>query len=143
MGIYDRDYYRQSLPRGGFGHFSAGSVTTWLIIINVAVFFLDGMLHRSYAPPAPDPDAAIPFFRAARSVAEPMFYWMGPLERWGYFSTSKAIYAAQVWRFITFQFLHSSAGHLFGNMLGMFFFGPIVEAQFGGRRYLAFYLLCG
>jgi hypothetical protein len=25
MGLYDRDYYRQSLPRGGFGHFSAWS----------------------------------------------------------------------------------------------------------------------
>ena len=41
MGIYDRDYYREPLPRGGFGHFSAWSVTTWLIVINVAVFFAD------------------------------------------------------------------------------------------------------
>jgi hypothetical protein len=38
MGLYDRDYYRNSLPRGGFGHFSALSVTTWLIVINVAAF---------------------------------------------------------------------------------------------------------
>jgi membrane associated rhomboid family serine protease len=68
---------------------------------------------------------------------------MGPLEQWGYFSTTTAIYGGQIWRFITFQFLHASPGHLIGNMIGMFFFGPIVEAQFGPRRYLAFYLMCG
>jgi len=45
MGIYDRDYYR-SPPRGGFGSFSMMTVTTWLIIINVAVFLLDQMSHQ-------------------------------------------------------------------------------------------------
>jgi hypothetical protein len=28
-------------------------------------------------------------------------------------------------------------------MLGLYFFGPIVERYLGGKRYLAFYLLCG
>jgi membrane associated rhomboid family serine protease len=28
-------------------------------------------------------------------------------------------------------------------MIGLYLFGPIVEAHFGGQRYLAFYLLCG
>jgi len=133
MGIYDRDYYRSGPPRGGFGYFSFWSVTTWLIIINVSVFFLDGMLHRMVPhPPTPFDDYRYnPYDR------------MGPLELWGYFSTAKAIYSAQVWRFITFQFLHASPGHLFGNMIGLYFFGPIVEAHFGSRRYVAFYLLCG
>jgi membrane associated rhomboid family serine protease len=144
MGIYDRDYYRQSLPRGGFGYFSAWSVTTWLIIINVAVFFLDGMLRRSYGPAPFHPmyeDSLAQAFRGAWGRA--MDFQMGPLQRWGYFSTATAIYSAQVWRFITFQFLHGSPGHLIGNLVGMFFFGPIVEAHFGARRYLAFYLSCG
>jgi membrane associated rhomboid family serine protease len=141
MGIYDRDYYRQPLPRGGFGHFSALSVTTWLIILNVAVFFLDGILRRAQTP-AFDPAMEESAFRVARHSAGAFFY-MGPLQFWGYFSTTKAVYSAQIWRFITFQFLHAYPGHLIGNMIGMFFFGPIVEAHFGGRRYLAFYLLCG
>jgi hypothetical protein len=49
MGIYDRDYYRDSLPRGGFGHFIATSITTWLIVINVGVFFVDAALARHAA----------------------------------------------------------------------------------------------
>ena len=143
MGIYDRDYYREELPRGGFGHFSAWSVTTWLIIINVLVFFLDGMLKRAN-PTGFDPSAfedSGPY--DVHRVIEMWINQMGPLERWGYFSAAKAIVGLQVWRFITFQFLHASIGHLLGNMIGLFLFGPIVEAQFGSRRYLAFYLLCG
>ena len=140
MGIYDRDYYREELPRGGFGHFSAWSVTTWLIIINVLVFFLDGILKRTNPAGFESFDDSMP--QDLRRFVQ-AFFNMGPLERWGYFSAAKAIVGLQVWRFITFQFLHASIGHLLGNMIGLFFFGPIVEAQFGGRRYLAFYLLCG
>src|SRR6266542_2913336 len=28
-----------------------------------------------------------------------------------------------VWQLITFQFLHGGLGHLFGNLIGLFFFG--------------------
>src|SRR4051794_6353898 len=137
MGIYDRDYYRDKLPRGGFGHFSALSITTWLIVLNFVVFFGDGILHRLLDHPerGMDFDGGGPFGW--------LLYQMGPLERWGYFSTNLAIHHGQVWRFITFQFFHASPTHLIGNMIGLFFFGPVVEAQFGGRRYIAFYLLCG
>src|SRR5262245_37037874 len=72
MGIYDRDYYRQPLPRGGFGHFTAWSVTTWLIIINVAVFFLDGMLRRTHAPVL-DPSMEESAFRSARHAASAFY----------------------------------------------------------------------
>lgn len=52
MGLYDRDYYRQSLPRGGFGHFDAWSVTTWLIGVNVVVSFVDaGLFRAAHGPP--------------------------------------------------------------------------------------------
>ena len=135
MGIYDRDYYRQSLPKSGFGHFSAWSATTWLIIVNVAVFFLDGILHRFTA------GQAMPGMEDYFNP-DPLAY-MGPLTRWGYLSVDTAIFGGQVWRFFTFQFLHASPWHLAGNMIGLYFFGPIVEAQFGVRRYLAFYLGCG
>ena len=144
MGINDRDYYRQTLPRGGFGHFSTWSITTWLIIINVLVFFIDAMLKK-IDPAAFDPsrfDSSTPDGYHQMVLAFTL-YDMGPLERWGYFSAAKAIFGLQVWRFITFQFLHGSIGHLLGNMIGLFLFGPIVEAQFGARRFLAFYLMCG
>lgn len=125
MGIYDRDYYREA-PRGGFAVFHMWSVTTWLIVINVAVFFIDQMTPR-WVLTAPG------FFQMP----------MNTLEAWGFFSESMAILNWQVWRFITFQFLHASPMHLLGNMFALYFFGPIVESYFGSRRFLAFYLLCG
>jgi membrane associated rhomboid family serine protease len=44
---------------------------------------------------------------------------------------------------LTYQFLHFSWMHLFGNMLFLFVFGDNVEEATGSLRFLAFYLLCG
>ena len=75
-----------------------------------------------------------------------------PLQRWGYFSTARAVYGTdpvlgttglELWRFITFQFLHANQTHLLFNMLTLWFFGPMVERFLGVKRYVAFYLLCG
>ncbi|TVQ80797.1 MAG: rhomboid family intramembrane serine protease [Phycisphaeraceae bacterium] len=71
---------------------------------------------------------------------------MRPLEALGHFSTGKAFHELQVWRFVTFQFLHSHGFllHLVFNMIGLYFFGPIVERFLGSRRlFLAYYLACG
>jgi membrane associated rhomboid family serine protease len=132
MGIYDRDYYREPPPGRYWGNFSTTSITTWLIVLNVLVFIVDSVLPhhliRLYVYKEPGP----------------YYLWpAGPLKAWGYFSVIKAITEFQLWRFITFQFLHANLGHLVSNMLGLYFFGPIVEAHFGARRYIAFYLLCG
>jgi membrane associated rhomboid family serine protease len=74
------------------------------------------------------------------------------LTAWGYFSTATALPhedpltgwgGLQVWRFVTFQFLHANLNHLIFNMLTLYFFGGMVEQYLGRKRYLAFYLLCG
>ena len=75
----------------------------------------------------------------ALAVATPM----SPLQKWLHFSTEKVIGGAQLWRLLGFQFLHADFGHLLFNMIGLFFFGPLVERFLGGKRFLAFYLLCG
>src|SRR5690348_16828059 len=67
----------------------------------------------------------------------------GLLREWGCFSADTAIGGLQVWRFITFQFLHFGTWHIFGNMLALYFFGPMIERYLGSKRYLAFYLICG
>lgn len=41
------------------------------------------------------------------------------------------------------MFMHGSIPHLIGNMVFLWIFGPKVEAYFGHRRFLAFYLLAG
>jgi len=118
MGIYDRDYYREQ-PRSGFGAFAPWSITTWLIVVNLAIYILDGLLRQA------------------------QLAYAGPLYLLGYFSLYTAVFHAQIWRFLTFQFLHASIMHILGNMLGLYFFGPIVEGQLGARRFLAFYLISG
>jgi membrane associated rhomboid family serine protease len=44
---------------------------------------------------------------------------------------------------LTAMFMHGSWGHLIGNMIFLWAFGPEIEDLMGPRRYLAFYLLGG
>lgn len=66
-----------------------------------------------------------------------------PLDALGHFSTQKAFLEIQVWRFVTFQFLHANVVHIFFNMFGLYIFGGVVERYLGSRRYLAYYLVTG
>lgn len=47
------------------------------------------------------------------------------------------------WTAVTYMFLHGSLGHIFFNMLSLFFFGPRLEARLGGRQFLILYFLSG
>jgi membrane associated rhomboid family serine protease len=152
VGIYDRDYYRNP-PRGGFGVFAMWSLTTWLIALNLVVFFADhlasGARQRRAMDELQHDVVTLDQDEWARREADFDRRYMaiamghGPITEAGYFSVEKAVYHGQIWRLLTFQFLHASPMHLAMNMIGLFLFGQIVEGQFGARRYLAFYLLCG
>jgi membrane associated rhomboid family serine protease len=170
MGIYDRDYIRDVRPAagGGFGpaRMKTWSVTTWIIIVCVAIFVID-----NFFPPRPVfmgrflfPEfKGIEQFSYGETVAvapgvyvhmlvgpngQPIggerYHLMTPLREWLHLSTMRGfIQIGQFWRLIGFQFLHANVTHLLFNMLGLFFFGPMVERYLGSKRYLAFYLLCG
>ncbi|MEM6854536.1 MAG: rhomboid family intramembrane serine protease [Planctomycetota bacterium] len=107
--------------RGGrFGRgMDSKSVVTWLLIINIGVFFIDAVMG------------------SARRGA-----FLAP-SSWGNFNVDQAIYGFQVWRFLTYQFLHDGFFHILFNMIGLYFFGPLMEQWWGSKRFLAFYLLCG
>jgi membrane associated rhomboid family serine protease len=48
------------------------------------------------------------------------------------------------WTLFTYQFLHAPGfGHIFFNMLGLYFFGPRLEERMGARNFLAMYLGAG
>lgn len=47
------------------------------------------------------------------------------------------------WTLVTYMFLHGGLGHIFFNMLGLYFFGPRVEARLGSSRFITLYLLSG
>lgn len=124
MGIYDRDYVNQNRGIGApsqgnarvnlFARLPGWSVTTWLIVVNVAIHLL-------------------------MITVLPQIFDIGKL------SVYTAFQRLEVWRLITFQFLHSPATitHILFNMIGLWIFGPMVERYLGGKRYLAFYLVCG
>ncbi|MDP9174225.1 MAG: rhomboid family intramembrane serine protease [Planctomycetota bacterium] len=109
------------MPRDGFGwqgtrgpgSWRYWSATQWLIVINIAIFVLDLLTQ-------------------GRIFTE-----------WGCFQVREAVWRLQLWRFITFQFLHANTSHLLFNMIALYFFGPFVEGLLGKTRYVCFYLLCG
>ena len=47
------------------------------------------------------------------------------------------------WTLFTYMFLHAGLMHLLFNMIGLFFFGPRLEARLGARGFLGLYFLSG
>lgn len=47
------------------------------------------------------------------------------------------------WTLFTYMFMHASPSHILFNMLGLYFFGPRVELELGGARYLWLYFISG
>jgi membrane associated rhomboid family serine protease len=129
MGILDYEPRRQSAG-SAVGQLRMLSATTWLIVINVIVFVLDLILLKFhlYYPEKVGPNSYIAY---------------PPLQGLGHFSLYLAVSKLEIWRFLTFQFLHAGITHIAFNMIALYFFGPLVESYLGIRRYLAFYLLCG
>lgn len=98
-------------------------VVKWLIIINVAIFFANGFFPASsFGYPIQN---------------ESIF------DVWGIFSGELALSYHQYWRFISYQFLHASLGHVAFNMFALWVFGPLVEVFYGKWKFLLYYLACG
>jgi membrane associated rhomboid family serine protease len=127
MGYADRDYYRQGQGQGQApGRLAGAPVTKWLLISNVVLWLLDVLLQ----PEAP--------------VGAPSWYYEpSVLTEWGYFSVETGIQKFQIWRILSFQFLHAHLGHVALNMWGIFLFGPFLERWFRSKPFLIFYLLSG
>jgi membrane associated rhomboid family serine protease len=47
------------------------------------------------------------------------------------------------WQIVTYMFMHANIGHIFSNMLGLLFMGPIVEQTFGSKRFFNYYFFTG
>ena len=54
-----------------------------------------------------------------------------------------AIYAGEVWRFITPIFVHAGIWHIFINMYSLYALGPTLEGFFGTPRMLVIYFFSG
>ncbi len=47
------------------------------------------------------------------------------------------------YQYVTYMFLHAGFSHLFGNMFGLFMFGPMLERMWGPKKFLIFYFVTG
>src|SRR5262249_20288600 len=47
------------------------------------------------------------------------------------------------WTIVTYMFLHAGLGHIFWNMLALFFFGPRLEDRLGSTQFAILYLVSG
>lgn len=128
MGIYDRDYNR---PNPYDQHYSMGGgfrglppVVKWLLISNFVIFIAKYVVFKDLMPGDP---------RIKFTILDE------------YFSVLPASlgYSLQIWRLITYQFLHSGVMHLVFNMIVLYFMGPFVERAWGSRTFIKFYLICG
>lgn len=49
----------------------------------------------------------------------------------------------QPYQFVTYMFLHGGTSHIFGNMLMLFFIGPMLENALGPKKFLILYMVTG
>jgi membrane associated rhomboid family serine protease len=121
MGIYDREYYRREGP-SFLGTFAPrGQICLWLVGINVVVYVFQLItIHRGPAGPIGDG-------------------WFTEL----FVMNTKEVFHGQVWRLLTYAFLHDPLGwaHIVFNMLFLWFFGPDLEELYGRWEFLAYYLV--
>jgi len=122
MGLYDRDYSQERYQRAyhhgppmrmGFPKVTA--VVKRLLIINIVVF-LTAIIIRPLGVLIYD---------------------------WFQLDPTTLARALQLWRLVTYQFLHGGIWHIFFNMIGLYFLGPTLERHWGSRKFLVFYLSCG
>jgi membrane associated rhomboid family serine protease len=120
MGLYDRDYTQANFesqfhnaPQMRMAFPQITPVVKWLLIINIAVFLVQ-------------------ILGADKVLVE-----------WFSLYPFSLLAAMQLWRLVTYQFLHGSVSHIFFNMLGLFFLGPTLERYWSSKKFLIFYLGCG
>lgn len=114
MGIYDREYYRKEGPNYLDRLVPSGSVSKWLIGINLVIFLVQVLFHGQQS------------------------YW---LEQHFSLWTPAVVYEGEVWRLLSYAFLHGDFWHVGLNMLFLWFFGSELEERYGSREFLTVYLL--
>lgn len=90
------------------------NVTKNLLLINIVVWLLDAVIGRSGLN--------------LTGLAGLYPFWSEPFH---------------VWQPLTYMFMHSGFSHLFCNMFALWMFGPVLEREWGERRFLTYYLTCG
>lgn len=109
----------RTMDAGPFGSMGMTPGVKLLLIANVAVFVVQTLM-RDYG---------------GRQV--------GPVTEYLGFIPSLAMRGFEVWRFVTYMFLHGGITHILFNMIGLWMFGSQIESRWGRGPFLVYYLVCG
>ncbi len=90
----------------------------WLLISNTGIFVATFLLARDEL--------------AVRGI----FNWLA-------LSPDHVLRGFRIWQLVTYLFLHGGVEHLLFNMLALWMFGATLEKDWGTRRFLKYYFLCG
>jgi membrane associated rhomboid family serine protease len=112
------NYYRPSLF-GGFKFFPP--VIKTLLISNVAVFLFVNLLSGAFTVGG-----------ASLSAVLSSIFALCPLGT-----------GFEPWQLITYLFMHGSFIHLLFNMFALWMFGMELENDWGSKKFLTYYALCG
>ncbi len=120
------DYYQ---PRGILGFSLFPPVIKNLLIINIAVFFVQLIMDL------------IKFNGISASYILNKWFALNPI----IYNLSPIVdgFNFQIWQLITYQFMHGSFSHIFFNMFALWMFGAEIENIFGSKKFLVFYLFAG
>ena len=90
------------------------TVTRYLLIANLIVFLLTDILQR---------------YGLDLNALCGLHYYSAQSFHW--------------WQPVTYMFLHANFSHIFFNMFAVWMFAPMIEQQWGARRFALYYLVCG
>jgi len=96
-------------------------VTKNLLLANIIVWLLDSLLEKYDVH---------------------LVEWFG-LMNWSYASFANSGPSFHIWQPFTYMFMHAGFDHLFCNMFAVLMFGPALEREWGERKFLFYYLVCG
>ena len=97
------------------GYFPDG--VKWLLISNVAIFVLS-------------------YLAAGSNFLAEVFPWLA-------LRPDYVIHRLAIWQLATYLFLHGGVWHLLVNMFTLWMFGVTLEKDWGTRRFLKYYFICG
>jgi membrane associated rhomboid family serine protease len=107
--------YDYKFRAGGYSHFFPRAVK-WLLISNIAIFVI--------------------YFFTARTELGQIFNLLA-------LSPELVLRHFAIWQLVTYMFLHGSFGHILFNMLTLWMFGMDLERDWGTKRFLKYYFICG
>lgn len=89
------------------------TITRNLLLLNIIVFFLS-----SLRPFGVDLDQVLG-----------LHYWTADSFHW--------------WQPVTYMFMHADFNHIFFNMFAVLMFAPVLEREWGEKKFIIYYLICG